>query len=183
MRGGVGRARAEPVITSRRNSHLERGLKGRLGPLCPRKWADFSENYLKRGALCAGGPFGPPPRRGGSGKTLHPRPSSHADIAQRERVTSRNSVQNYVFSLQQAIKEVIKKISNEKEKVLAKCEEAIELLGNDRNSAAVDITGEAKIRSAPAGLTGHRAKCVDTVRDDTLTSSRPPYAEAVVVIV
>ncbi|KAL1481791.1 hypothetical protein MTO96_034187 [Rhipicephalus appendiculatus] len=45
------------------------------------------------------------------------------DIAQRERVVSKNSLQGYVFSVQQAIKEVVSdKISKEeKEKVLAKC--------------------------------------------------------------
>ncbi|KAL1481793.1 hypothetical protein MTO96_034188 [Rhipicephalus appendiculatus] len=68
------------------------------------------------------------------------------DIAQRERVIAMNSLQSYVFSVQQAIREVISdKISNEeKDKVLAKCKEAHDWLEENHNSAAADIQGKAK---------------------------------------
>ncbi|KAH7933486.1 hypothetical protein HPB49_013178 [Dermacentor silvarum] len=68
------------------------------------------------------------------------------DIAQRERVASKNSLQSYVFSVQQAIKEVVsEKISNEeKEKVLAKCKEANSWLDDNQNAAAGDIQAKLK---------------------------------------
>ncbi|KAL1437470.1 hypothetical protein MTO96_048858 [Rhipicephalus appendiculatus] len=69
-----------------------------------------------------------------------------ADIAQRERVASKNSLQSYVFSVEQTVKEVVSdKISNEeKEKVLAKCKEAHEWLDDNQNSAAADIQAKLK---------------------------------------
>ncbi|KAL1452357.1 hypothetical protein MTO96_006275 [Rhipicephalus appendiculatus] len=68
------------------------------------------------------------------------------DIAQRERVASKNSLQSYTFSVQQAIREVAsEKISNEeKEKVLAKCTEANEWLEENQNSTAADIQVKLK---------------------------------------
>uniref|UniRef100_A0A131YIC4 Heat shock 70kDa protein 1/8 n=1 Tax=Rhipicephalus appendiculatus TaxID=34631 RepID=A0A131YIC4_RHIAP len=68
------------------------------------------------------------------------------DIAQRERVASKNSLQSYVFSVQQAIKEVATgNISNEeKEKVLAECKEAQDWLEENQNSAAADIQAKLK---------------------------------------
>ncbi|KAL1422092.1 hypothetical protein MTO96_003899 [Rhipicephalus appendiculatus] len=68
------------------------------------------------------------------------------DIALRERVASKNSLQSYVFSVQQAIKEVASdKISNEeKEKVLAMCKEAHDWLEQNQNSAAADIQAKLK---------------------------------------
>uniref|UniRef100_A0A131Z4S7 Heat shock 70kDa protein 1/8 n=1 Tax=Rhipicephalus appendiculatus TaxID=34631 RepID=A0A131Z4S7_RHIAP len=68
------------------------------------------------------------------------------DIALRERITSKNSLQSYVFSVQQAIKEVVSdKFSNEeKEKVLAKCKEANEWLEDNQNSTAADIQAKMK---------------------------------------
>ncbi|XP_070384248.1 heat shock 70 kDa protein 1B-like [Dermacentor albipictus] len=68
------------------------------------------------------------------------------DIAQRERVASKNSLQSYVFSVQQAVKEVISdKISNEeREKVLDKCKEANAWLEDNQNAAAGDIQAKLK---------------------------------------
>ncbi|KAL1439477.1 hypothetical protein MTO96_010167 [Rhipicephalus appendiculatus] len=68
------------------------------------------------------------------------------DIALRERITSKNSLQSYVFSVQEAIKEVASdKFSNEeKEKVLAKCKEANEWLEDNQNSTAADIQAKMK---------------------------------------
>ncbi|KAL1470697.1 hypothetical protein MTO96_024113 [Rhipicephalus appendiculatus] len=71
---------------------------------------------------------------------------TEAELYRLERVASKNSQQSYVFSVQQAIKEVVSdKISNEeKEKVLAKCKKANEWLEDNQNSAAVDIKANLK---------------------------------------
>ncbi|KAL1481806.1 hypothetical protein MTO96_034199 [Rhipicephalus appendiculatus] len=68
------------------------------------------------------------------------------DIAQRERVISKNTLHSYVFSVQRAIKEIVTdKISNEeKEQVLAKCQEANDWLDDNQNSAAADIQAKLK---------------------------------------
>ncbi|XP_075729995.1 major heat shock 70 kDa protein Ab-like [Rhipicephalus microplus] len=68
------------------------------------------------------------------------------DIAQREQVASKNSLQSYMSSVKQAVREVTSdKISNEeKEEVLAKCREANEWLEKNQNLAAADIQAKLK---------------------------------------
>ncbi|KAL1481785.1 hypothetical protein MTO96_034182 [Rhipicephalus appendiculatus] len=68
------------------------------------------------------------------------------DIAQRDRVVAKNSLQSYMYSVQRAIKEVASdKISKEdKEKVLAKCNEVSDWLGDNQNAAGADIQERLK---------------------------------------
>ncbi|XP_064490262.1 heat shock protein 68-like [Ornithodoros turicata] len=68
------------------------------------------------------------------------------DIAQREKVAAKNSLQSYAFSVQQAIKEVISdKISaEEKEKVLKCCQEANRWLDDNMEAPAHDVQAKLK---------------------------------------
>ncbi|KAL1481810.1 hypothetical protein MTO96_034203 [Rhipicephalus appendiculatus] len=68
------------------------------------------------------------------------------DIAQRERVASKNSLQSYVFSVQQAIKEVASdKISNEEQGESAgQVQGRHERLEDNQNSAATDMQAKLK---------------------------------------
>ncbi|KAH9366026.1 hypothetical protein HPB48_022958 [Haemaphysalis longicornis] len=67
------------------------------------------------------------------------------DIAQRERVAAMNSLQSYIFNVQQAIGEVNDKISPEqKDKISTKCAEANTWLDDNQNAAAADIQAKLK---------------------------------------
>ncbi|CAN7993751.1 unnamed protein product [Ixodes pacificus] len=68
------------------------------------------------------------------------------DIAQRERVDAKNSLQSYIFSVQQAIKEVVSdKISaDEKSKVLQACQSANEWLDDNMEAPAPDVQAKLK---------------------------------------
>ncbi|KAH9380679.1 hypothetical protein HPB48_014601 [Haemaphysalis longicornis] len=68
------------------------------------------------------------------------------DIAQRERVAAMNSLQNYIFSVQQSIKEVVssKIAPDEKTKVANACRQANTWVEEHQHAAAVDV--QAKLR-------------------------------------
>ncbi|KAG0427489.1 hypothetical protein HPB47_025471 [Ixodes persulcatus] len=68
------------------------------------------------------------------------------DIAQRERVDAKNSLQSYIFSVQQAIKEVVSdKISaDEKSKVLQACQSANAWLDDNMEAPAPDVQAKLK---------------------------------------
>lgn len=68
------------------------------------------------------------------------------DIAQRERVAAKNSLQSYIFSVQQAIKEVVSdKISaDDKGKALASCKLANAWLDDNMDAQAADVQAKLK---------------------------------------
>ncbi|KAH9373619.1 heat shock protein 70 A1-like [Haemaphysalis longicornis] len=68
------------------------------------------------------------------------------DIAQRERVAAKNSLQSYIFSVEQAVKEVAsdRYTAEEKEHVSAKCKDANAWLEANLNATAGDIQAKLK---------------------------------------
>ncbi|XP_077560432.1 heat shock 70 kDa protein 1A-like [Haemaphysalis longicornis] len=68
------------------------------------------------------------------------------DIAQRERAAARNSLQSYIFSVQQALSEVAceKFKPEEKEPVVAKCKDVHTWLDQNPNASAGDIQAKLK---------------------------------------
>ncbi|CAN7995198.1 unnamed protein product [Ixodes hexagonus] len=68
------------------------------------------------------------------------------DIAQRERVAAKNSLQSYIFSVQQAIKEVVSdRISvEERSKVQESCSSATAWLDDNQEASAPDLQAKLK---------------------------------------